>query len=122
MRAQLPWLLPVLYPEVTEVGKGEGCFPQAGPQPGVGVGAPHPAQAQAVCSLLASEPSVEEKLQKLHSEIKFALKVDNPVRPSSELWRAMSPEPSSPPDPLTSRAPLEVCGKRQILGPCRFPS
>ncbi|XP_023603442.1 hepatoma-derived growth factor-related protein 2-like [Myotis lucifugus] len=26
------------------------------------------------------EPSVEEKLQKLHSEIKFALKVDNPVR------------------------------------------
>ncbi|OWK12388.1 HDGFRP2, partial [Cervus elaphus hippelaphus] len=24
------------------------------------------------------EPSVEEKLQKLHSEIKFALKVDNP--------------------------------------------
>lgn len=28
------------------------------------------------------EPSVEEKLQKLHSEIKFALKVDNPVRPS----------------------------------------
>ncbi|KAG8519090.1 Hepatoma-derived growth factor-related protein 2, partial [Galemys pyrenaicus] len=25
------------------------------------------------------EPSVEEKLQKLHSEIKFALKVDNPV-------------------------------------------
>lgn len=31
-------------------------------------------------SLLALEPSVEEKLQKLHSEIKFALKVDNPVR------------------------------------------
>lgn len=26
------------------------------------------------------EPSVEERLQKLHSEIKFALKVDNPVR------------------------------------------
>lgn len=27
----------------------------------------------------APEPTVEEKLQKLHSEIKFALKVDNPV-------------------------------------------
>lgn len=34
-------------------------------------------------SLLAAEPSVEEKLQKLHSEIKYALKVDNPVRCSS---------------------------------------
>lgn len=33
-------------------------------------------------ALLPAEPSVEEKLQKLHSEIKFALKVDNPVRPS----------------------------------------
>lgn len=42
-----------------------------------------PAQAWALRSLLATEPSVEEKLQKLHSEIKFALKVDNPVRPSS---------------------------------------
>lgn len=31
-----------------------------------------------VC-LSAPEPTVEEKLQKLHSEIKFALKVDNPV-------------------------------------------
>lgn len=30
-------------------------------------------------SLAAPEPTVEEKLQKLHSEIKFALKVDNPV-------------------------------------------
>ncbi|KFP80083.1 Hepatoma-derived growth factor-related protein 2, partial [Acanthisitta chloris] len=29
-------------------------------------------------SLSAPEPTVEEKLQKLHSEIKFALKVDNP--------------------------------------------
>ncbi|KFW01907.1 Hepatoma-derived growth factor-related protein 2, partial [Fulmarus glacialis] len=29
-------------------------------------------------SLAAPEPTVEEKLQKLHSEIKFALKVDNP--------------------------------------------
>lgn len=26
-----------------------------------------------------AEPTIEEKLQKLHSEIKFALKVDNPV-------------------------------------------
>lgn len=26
-----------------------------------------------------SEPSPEEKLQKLHTDIKFALKVDNPV-------------------------------------------
>ena len=33
-------------------------------------------------ALLPAEPSVEEKLQKLHSEIKFALKVDNPVSPS----------------------------------------
>ena len=31
--------------------------------------------------MLFSEPTVEEKLQKLHSEIKFALKVDNPVSP-----------------------------------------
>ncbi|XP_077835538.1 hepatoma-derived growth factor-related protein 2 isoform X1 [Macaca mulatta] len=30
------------------------------------------------CSLSRPEPSVEEKLQKLHSEIKFALKVDSP--------------------------------------------
>lgn len=36
----------------------------------------------ALPALLPAEPSVEEKLQKLHSEIKFALKVDNPVRPS----------------------------------------
>lgn len=28
---------------------------------------------------LYSEPSPEEKLQKLHTDIKFALKVDNPV-------------------------------------------
>lgn len=27
-----------------------------------------------------AEPSPEEKLQKLHTDIKFALKVDNPVR------------------------------------------
>lgn len=46
-----------------------------------GCGGHHgPTQVQAVHSLLATEPSVEEKLQKLHSEIKFALKVDNPVR------------------------------------------
>lgn len=30
------------------------------------------------------EPTIEEKLQKLHSEIKFALKVDNPV--STDGW------------------------------------
>lgn len=33
--------------------------------------------------LIAPEPTVEEKLQKLHSEIKFALKVDNPVSSES---------------------------------------
>lgn len=41
------------------------------------------ARARAPCSsqhLSCPEPSVEERLQKLHSEIKFALKVDNPVR------------------------------------------
>lgn len=27
-----------------------------------------------------AEPSPEEKVQKLHTDIKFALKVDNPVR------------------------------------------
>lgn len=73
-----------------------------------------------MCSLLAIEPSVEEKLQKLHSEIKFALKVDNPVRPSSELWEATSPEPSNPRTPSLSRVPLEVSGNRQILGPSRW--
>lgn len=51
-----------------------------GARPGSPLG---PAQAQVLRSLLAPEPSVEEKLQKLHSEIKFALKVDNPVRPSA---------------------------------------
>lgn len=72
-------------------------------------------------SPLAPEPSVEEKLQKLHSEIKFALKVDNPVRPSWGPWGATSPEPSSPP---TSRASLEVSrnqGKSRVPpggGPC----
>lgn len=29
---------------------------------------------------LCAEPSPEEKVQKLHTDIKFALKVDNPVR------------------------------------------
>lgn len=41
------------------------------------------ARAKAPCSnqhFSCPEPSVEERLQKLHSEIKFALKVDNPVR------------------------------------------
>lgn len=28
---------------------------------------------------LCAEPSPEEKLQKLHTDIKFALRVDNPV-------------------------------------------
>lgn len=88
MRAQLPQSLPkVLQPEVPGVGSGKVAsvtaavvrqvfWPQLvwGPSP--------PTQAQDMCSLLATEPSVEEKLQKLHSEIKFALKVDNPVRPS----------------------------------------
>lgn len=32
------------------------------------------------CSMCVyAEPSPEEKLQKLHTDIKFALKVDNPV-------------------------------------------
>ena len=36
------------------------------------------------CLLCAfTEPTPEEKLQKLHTDIKFALKVDNPVRNSS---------------------------------------
>lgn len=35
---------------------------------------------------------MEEKLQKLHSEIKFALKVDDPVRPP---WGLGRPRPLS---------------------------
>lgn len=60
-----------------------------------------PSQAHALHSFLAAEPSVEEKLQKLHSEIKFALKVDNPVRPSlgSSSHTNRFPAPSSPPGP-----------------------
>jgi hypothetical protein len=74
----------------------------AGPQwllgsPGVcRLGAEHPV-ALGLQALLrpggispGPEPSVEEKLQKLHSEIKFALKVDNPVRCSLGCWRAAS--------------------------------
>lgn len=40
----------------------------------------------ACVSLSAPEPTVEEKLQKLHSEIKFALKVDNPVSADGAAW------------------------------------
>lgn len=32
-----------------------------------------------------AEPSPEEKVQKLHTDIKFALKVDNPVRDADLL-------------------------------------
>lgn len=48
----------------------------------------------ALPALLPAEPSVEEKLQKLHSEIKFALKVDNPVS-SSQYRRSWLGPPSS---------------------------
>lgn len=34
---------------------------------------------------LFAEPSPEEKVQKLHTDIKFALKVDNPVRDADLL-------------------------------------
>lgn len=34
---------------------------------------------------LYAEPSPEEKLQKLHTDIKFALKVDNPVSDMFDL-------------------------------------
>lgn len=63
-------------------------------------------------SLLAPEPSVEEKLQKLHSEIKFALKVDNPVRPSQGTEATLQPLPPSQAVPLSlvSGAPLEASG------------
>jgi len=51
-------------------------------------------------SLVAPEPTVEEKLQKLHSEIKFALKVDNPVS-ARERWPGLGgPCSSSSPWPL----------------------
>lgn len=70
---------------------GRGC----GSTRGLGLGLP----AWTLPSLLATEPSVEEKLQKLHSEIKFALKVDNPVRPSSGCRGHVRP-----PCPLTTRA------------------
>lgn len=35
------------------------------------------------CLFLRAEPSPEEKLQKLHTDIKFALRVDNPVSRTS---------------------------------------
>lgn len=49
-------------------------------------------------SLAAPEPTVEEKLQKLHSEIKFALKVDNPVS-TREHWPGLGRPCSSCPWP-----------------------
>ena len=73
---------------VEEAGRG------AGPGQGGFCGCSH---VQVLRSLLAAEPSVEEKLQKLHSEIKFALKVDNPVRPSSGCGGSSGP--GSPPAP-----------------------
>lgn len=36
-----------------------------------------------LCLFLRAEPSPEEKLQKLHTDIKFALRVDNPVSVTS---------------------------------------
>lgn len=49
------------------LSSGQGCGLCCCPDP------------SACISPSAPEPTVEEKLQKLHSEIKFALKVDNPV-------------------------------------------
>lgn len=52
------------------------------------------ARARAPCAsqhLSCPEPSVEERLQKLHSEIKFALKVDNPVRCLLHSHRVTTP-------------------------------
>lgn len=49
-------------------------------------------------SLAAAEPTVEEKLQKLHSEVKFSLKVDNPVS-APEPGHGLAP-PCSCPQPL----------------------
>lgn len=70
-------------------GQATGCtleFVQVGwSSPQRGLWPPQPAALWPGPSGLVSpgpEPSVEEKLQKLHSEIKFALKVDNPVRSS----------------------------------------
>lgn len=54
---------------------------------------------------------MEEKLQKLHSEIKFALKVDSPVRPSGPLSQAV-PTATSPWGSLRSLGKL-----RQSWGP-----
>lgn len=56
-------------------------------------------------SLLATEPSVEEKLQKLHSEIKFALKVDNPVRLALGLWGDSSLSQAVPSIPSSLELP-----------------
>lgn len=54
---------------------------------------------------------MEEKLQKLHSEIKFALKVDSPVRPSGPVSQAVPAATSLP-------GSLRRLGKlRQSRGP-----
>lgn len=94
MRVRRPRSPPkILQPEVSGVGRVRGgrfcphSRGQAGGLAAAGVGPSPPTEARDLCSLLATEPSVEEKLQKLHSEIKFALKVDNPVRPSWGPWR-----------------------------------
>lgn len=63
-------------------------------------------------SLAASEPTVEEKLQKLHSEIKFALKVDNPVS-ARERWPGLGGPCLSCPRPPRQPCPAAIPGGAQ---------
>uniref|UniRef100_A0A8C9UBZ3 HDGF like 2 n=1 Tax=Serinus canaria TaxID=9135 RepID=A0A8C9UBZ3_SERCA len=62
-------------------GDGQPVVSLSGHQGPAGVAGTCPCGLGLACSCprgVGKEPTVEEKLQKLHSEIKFALKVDNP--------------------------------------------